>query len=83
MFVFAPQSLYINHCLDQFNITFMNLTLRGSCIVIYSCNKTNEKHQFLKFIYGIGFYMFRTVSLSIIKSLALYTQQWYRSDRLC
>jgi len=27
--------------------------------------------------------MFRTVSPSIIRSLALYTQQWYRSYRLC
>ena len=37
--------------------------------------KTNEMHQFLKFIFGIELYMFRTVSLSIIRSLALYTQQ--------
>ena len=33
-------------------------------------------HQFLKFIFGIELYMFRTVSLSIIRSLALYTQQY-------
>jgi hypothetical protein len=32
-------------------------------------------HQFLKFIFGIELYMFRTVSLPIIRSLALYTQQ--------
>jgi len=32
-------------------------------------------HYFLKFIFGIELYMFRTVSLSIIRSLALYTQQ--------
>jgi len=31
-------------------------------------------HYFLKFIFGIELYMFRTVSLSIISSLALYTQ---------
>ena len=31
-------------------------------------------HQFPKFIFGIEFYMFRTVSLSIIRSLALYIQ---------
>jgi len=31
--------------------------------------------KFLKFIFGIEFYMFRTVSLSIIRSLALNTQQ--------
>jgi len=38
-------------------------------------------HQFLKFIFGIKFYMFRTVSLAIIKSFSLYTQQWYMSYR--
>ena len=32
-------------------------------------------HQFLKFIFGLKLYMFRTVSPSIIRSLALYTQQ--------
>jgi len=42
---------------------------------MFSYNKTNEKHQFLKFIFGIELYMFRTVPLSIIRSLALYTQQ--------
>jgi len=31
----------------------------------YSYNKTNEMHQFLKFIFGIERYMFRTVPLSI------------------
>jgi len=33
-----------------------------------SYNKTNEKHKFLKFISGIELYMFRRVSLSIIRS---------------
>ena len=33
-------------------------------------------HQFLKFIFGLGLYMFRAVSLSIISSLALYIQQY-------
>jgi len=27
--------------------------------------------------------MFRTVSVSIVRGLALYTQQWYVSYRLC
>jgi len=40
-----------------------------------SYNKTNEMHYFLKFIFGIEIYMFRTGFLSIIRSLALYTQQ--------
>jgi len=31
-------------------------------------------HQFLKFIFGIKLYMFRTVPLSIIRSFSLYKQ---------
>ena len=38
-------------------------------------------HQFLKFIFGIKRYMFRTVPMSIIRSFSLYTQQWYMSYR--
>ena len=38
-------------------------------------------HQFLKFIFGIKLYMFRTVPLSIIRSFSLYTQQCYMSYR--
>ena len=38
-------------------------------------------HLFLKFIFGIKLYMFRTVPLSIIRSSLLYTQQWYMSYR--
>jgi hypothetical protein len=41
----------------------------------YSYNKTNQMHSILKFILGMKIYMFRTISLSIIRSLALYTQQ--------
>jgi len=41
----------------------------------YSYNKTNEMHWFLRFVFGIKLYMFRTVSLSIVRSLALYTWQ--------
>jgi len=36
-------------------------------------------HQFLKFIFEIKLYMFRTDPLSIIRSFSLYTQQWYMS----
>jgi len=39
-------------------------------------------HQFLKFIFEIKLYMFRTVPLSIIGSFSLYTQQWYMSYSL-
>ena len=41
--------------------------------MIYSYNETNEMYSYLKLIFGVGLYMFRTVSLSIIRSLALYT----------
>jgi hypothetical protein len=34
-------------------------------------------HLFLKFIFVIKLYMFRTVPPSIIRSFLLYTQQWY------
>ena len=43
--------------------------------MIYSYNKTKEMHQFLKFIFGIELYIFRTGFLSMIRSLVLYTQQ--------
>ena len=36
-------------------------------------------HQFLKFVFGIKLYMFRTVPLSIIRSFSRYTQQYYIS----
>ena len=38
-------------------------------------------HKFLKFIFGIKVYMFRTAPLSIISSFSLYTKQWYMSYR--
>jgi len=38
-------------------------------------------HQFLKFIFGVKLYMFRTVPPSIIRSFSLCTQQWYMSYR--
>jgi len=48
---------------------------------LYSYNKTNQMHQFLKFTFGIKLGRFRTVPLSIIRSFSLYTQQWYMSYR--
>ena len=38
-------------------------------------------HWFLKVIFGMKLYMFRTVPLSIIRSFSLYTLQWYMSNR--
>jgi hypothetical protein len=71
---------YREHCSDVVDIIWFsfhipNLTFRGPCIVIYSYNKTNEMHSFLKFVFGIELYMFRAGFLSIIRSLVLYTQQ--------
>ena len=46
-------------------ITFSNLlTFRWPCVLINSYNKTNYMHSFLKCIFGIKLYMFRTVPLS-------------------
>jgi len=39
-------------------------------------------HYFLKFIFVVKLYMFRTVPLSIIRSYSPYTQQWYMSYSL-
>ena len=38
-------------------------------------------HQFLKLIFGIKLYMFRTVPLPIIGGFSLYTQKWFMSYR--
>ena len=48
---------------------------------ITACNKTNQMHQFLIFIFGMKLYMFRTVPLSIIRSFSMYTQQCCMSYR--
>jgi len=65
-----------------FNKTYISiLTFRWPCIVINSCNKTNQMHLFLKFILGIKLYIFRTIPLSIIRGFPLYTQQCYMSYR--
>ena len=37
--------------------------------------------NFSNLFFGIEFYMFRTVPLSIIRSFSPYTQQWYMSYR--
>jgi len=47
-----------------------------------SYKKANEIHSFLKFVFGIELYVFRTISLSIIRCLALYTQQYGYADCL-
>jgi hypothetical protein len=39
-------------------------------------------HRFLKFVFGIRLYMFRTVRRSIIRNFLVYTQQWNMSYSL-
>ena len=49
--------------------------------VSVSYKKTNQTHYFLQFIFGIKFYMSRTVPPSIIRSFSLHAQQCYMSYR--
>ena len=52
-----------------------NLTFAGPCIVIYFYSNTNQMYNISNlFYFGTTLYMFRTVSLSIIRSLRLYIQ---------
>ena len=45
--------------------------------MIYTYNKRQRDALFLKFIFGIKLYIFRTVPLSIIRSFSLYTAVVY------
>ena len=56
-------------------ISFLSLTFVWPCIVIYLYSKTNQMHSISNlFYFGTTLYKFRTVSLSIIRSLRLYIQ---------
>jgi hypothetical protein len=39
--------------------------------------KPTRRTNFSNLFFGMKFYMFQTVPLSIIRSFSLYTQQWY------
>ena len=78
-----PVSFVKWHLWKVLQLFDLNISIKGSfftfrwpCVVINSYNKTNYIHWFLKFIFGIKLYMFRTVPLSIIRSFSLYTQQY-------
>ena len=49
------------------------------CVKLFLIIKPTRCTNFSTFILGMKLYMFRTVPLSIIRSLSLYTQQWYMS----
>jgi hypothetical protein len=56
------------------------------CICIFEVRVTVHHDKFLiidapnsQIYFGMKFYVFRTVPLSIIMSFPLYTQQWYMS----
>jgi len=50
--LFTFTSLQFDFAVEIFKwVTAPSLTIRGPCIVIYSCNKTNEIHSFLKFTF--------------------------------
>jgi len=52
------------------------LTFVGPCIVIYFCSKTNQMHNISNLFYFVTtMYIFRAVSLSIIRSLRRYIQR--------
>jgi hypothetical protein len=52
------------------------------CWCLISFLQLNKLDALISQIYfGMKFYMFRTVPLSIITSFSLYTQQWYMSYR--
>jgi len=66
----ASQSVHYSRLTQQ----SLDFKLYG-VLILDSYNKTNDMHSFLKFIFGIELYMFRTGFLSIIGSLVLCTQQ--------
>jgi hypothetical protein len=50
----------------------------------YLTVKPTRCTNFSKYFYfGMKLYMFQTVSLSIIRSFSLYTQQWFHPDPAC
>jgi hypothetical protein len=70
----SAQLVGLSHvCVSGWTVHIMqsncsSLTFRGLCIVIYSYNKINEMHLFLKFSFGIELYMFRTGFPSITQA---------------
>jgi hypothetical protein len=62
-----------------FEHTFTNMC--GLCVNKFLI--INKLDAIISQIYfGRNLYMFRTVSLSIVRSFPLYTQQWFMSEKL-
>ena len=51
------------------SLLYPNLTFIGPCILIYFYSKTNEMHQFLKFI------LFCSITLHVSDGLSVYHQE--------
>ena len=72
--------LYIFYCTIMFTSHFLILEIYAvRSGDIYSYNKNQLDALISQIYFGLKLYMFRTVPLSIIRSLALNTQQWYIS----
>jgi len=69
---------------DQDGTGSILILLLTTCAVIFNSDTSvlitipNQMHYFIKFIFGIKLYMFRTVPLSIIRSFSLYTHNGIR-----
>ena len=60
----------------------LRVTLSNQISPSLPCNKTNRRTNFSKFIFVRKLYMFRAVSLPIIRSFPLYIRRWYMSSNL-
>ena len=55
--------------IHRIELNMLNMTFIGACIVIYCYSKTNEMHQFLKFI------LFCSSTLHVSDGLSVHHQE--------
>ena len=61
------------------SLTVMFVSINKPLFIIFLFNKTNRRTNFSKFIFVKNFYIFRAVSLPIIRSFPLYIRDWFIS----